>query len=380
MKRRMIGLFLTLALCLGLAVHAFAAPATAASAAPGDSWQDNVVHHYAIIIKDGICEIVQNYHEQLEISNAISVELFANITWNGLSYYTDPYPMPVIFASNPAKITYHTDTFVTGGIGWFIERYTYDDWDVFWNNRDQFWDGPGSNWDTFGWRGDESFSINEFSQLSDTGQFCIPAGTEITLGPGVYSFGARGTNCMMLIVRDSASVPADQPSSWAAEQVNTAIAAGLVPASLQSKYTQAITRAEFCTLAVALYENKKGEITGRSTFTDTTDVNVQKAAFIGVVTGMGEGRFDPNAALTREQAAVMLARLAQAAGGFLEGGMAAYTYADSAEISTWAYEGIGMMQVAGIMGGVGDNKFAPKAPYTREQSMMTVLRLYEFLK
>ena len=55
----------------------------------------------------------------------------------------------------------------------------------------------------------------------------------------------------------------DNPSGWAVAQVSAALEAGLVPPSLQQRYTQPITRAEFAALAVALYENQRGEITGR---------------------------------------------------------------------------------------------------------------------
>ena len=172
---------------------------------------------------------------------------------------------------------------------------------------------------------------------------------------------------------------ADQPSSWAAEQVEAAIAAGLVPDALQSKYTQPATRAEFCALAVELYETVTGtEITERAAFTDTADENVEKMAGLGVVTGVGEGRFDPDGTLTREQAATMLSRLAAAMGRPLTA--QAPTFADSAAVSTWAVDAVGQMQGSGIMGGVGDNAFDPQGSYSREQSMLTMLRLYESVK
>jgi hypothetical protein len=138
------------------------------------------------------------------------------------------------------------------------------------------------------------------------------------------------------------------------------------------------TRAEFAALAVALYENIKGEITGRSTFVDTDDINVEKAAYIGVVTGVGNNMFAPDNQLTREQAAVMLARLANAIGQPLP--IQASTFADNAQISSWAIEGVGQMQAAGIMGGIGNNRFAPSDPYTREQSIVTIMRLFDIVK
>ena len=173
--------------------------------------------------------------------------------------------------------------------------------------------------------------------------------------------------------------PVEQPSSWAAEQVNAAIAAGIVPESLRSQYTQATTRAEFCALAVGLYETMKGsEITERATFSDTDDVNVQKMAALGVVSGVGNGKFDPNGTLTREQAAAMLARLAEAVGKPLTA--QAPTFADSAAISAWASGAVGQVQGSGVMSGVGGNNFAPQDSYTREQSISTMLRLYELVK
>ena len=171
---------------------------------------------------------------------------------------------------------------------------------------------------------------------------------------------------------------AEKPSAWAEVEVIAAIAEGLVPQDLQSKYTQATTRAEFCALAVALYEKMKGVVTERQGFDDTSDVNVEKAAAVGIVNGVGEGRFDPNANLTREQAATMLARLADAVGEPLS--KTATTFGDKGSVSDWAVEAVGQVQAAGIMQGIGNNTFAPKDSYTREQSILTVLRLYNYLQ
>jgi len=169
--------------------------------------------------------------------------------------------------------------------------------------------------------------------------------------------------------------PSEAPSSWAVGQLNTAIAAGFVPQSLQSRYTQPITRAEFCALAVTLYEKFTGnEMTGRKAFDDTNDVNVEKMAAVGIVDGIGDNRFDPDGVLNREQAATMLSRLANALGKPLSDHAAAF--ADNNSISSWAIQGAGQVQVEGIMTGVSDNAFAPKSPYTREQSITTMMRLW----
>ena len=162
---------------------------------------------------------------------------------------------------------------------------------------------------------------------------------------------------------------------WAHEGITRAIEFGLVPPSLQGAYGQPITRAEFAALAVKLYESIRGEITGRVAFADTNDVNVQKMAYLGVVGGVGDNRFNPDGQLTREQAAAMLSRLADALGWPLINAEPNFTDFDN--ISAWAIGYVGQMQVSGIMGGVGDGRFAPGDAYTREQSIITILRMLE---
>ena len=172
---------------------------------------------------------------------------------------------------------------------------------------------------------------------------------------------------------------AELPSLWAQSYVNTAINAGLVPQNLRSRYTQTTTRAEFAALSVALYETLTGqEIAGRMQFDDTDDINVQKMGYLGVLRGNGLGIAAPNDTLTREQAATMLARLADAIGQPLP--VAAASFADNASIGPWAIEAVGQMQAMGIMGGVGNNMFAPQGSYTREQSIVTMLRLFDIVR
>lgn len=182
---------------------------------------------------------------------------------------------------------------------------------------------------------------------------------------------------MLLALLSGVAFANEKPSSWAEEQVNSAIAANFVPSSLQGYYTQATTRAEFCALNVALYESIKGEITGRATFNDTSDVNVEKLASIGVVNGVGNGAFAPKNNLTREQAATLVSRLADAIGSPLP--KQETTFSDRNSILPYALEAVGQMQAAGIMGGIGNNTFAPQNPYTREQSIVMVMRMHDYL-
>lgn len=123
------------------------------------------------------------------------------------------------------------------------------------------------------------------------------------------------TLALQLVSDTKASVVQEGASDWAVPFVTTAISQNLVPYHLQSDYTAPITRAEFCSLAVAVYEEKMGyEIDERVLFSDTTDENIEKAAGIGIVSEKSEGIFDPTAEITRQEAAIILSQLTHATG------------------------------------------------------------------
>jgi hypothetical protein len=167
-------------------------------------------------------------------------------------------------------------------------------------------------------------------------------------------------------------------SNWAQDSINQAFELGLIPAALQNNYTANATRADFAALGVTLYETLTGsEITGRTTFADTDDINVQKLAYLEIVSGVGDNNFAPNNGLTREQAAAILSRLFDALGEPLP--QANPDFTDNNLISDWAVDVVGQIQAAGVMSGMGDGSFAPQGSFTREQSIITILRIFESL-
>lgn len=171
---------------------------------------------------------------------------------------------------------------------------------------------------------------------------------------------------------------ASKPSDWAAASVQEAIQLGVVPFELQTGYTQTATRQEICALVVRFYETVTGSpVQGRVSFSDTKDEDVEKAAYLGIVNGVGDGSFHPNDPLTREQAAVMLTRLAQSMSKHLPAAEANFT--DRAEISPWALEATEAIQGCGVMNGVGGGRFAPSLSYSREQCITTLMRLYHYI-
>lgn len=163
------------------------------------------------------------------------------------------------------------------------------------------------------------------------------------------------------------------PSDWAVSVVETAKNAGYLPAELQKKYSEPITRREFCLMAADYYEKTTGTtITQLATFTDTDDLSVRKLGGLGVVAGVGQGRFAPNDSLSRQEAATILSRLSAALGNPLPQGEINYT--DNDAIADWAKAAVGQLAAAGIMHG-SNNMFSPNQPYTREQAIATLVRM-----
>lgn len=165
-----------------------------------------------------------------------------------------------------------------------------------------------------------------------------------------------------------------KPSSWAKEEVDKAMEAGYVPDHLQRNYTNPITREEFCDLAMQFFKTYTGrDILSREEFSDTSNTNVEKMGAVGVVNGIGEGKFAPKQLLTRQEAATILGRLADFIGFKLPDAEA--SFADNKKIASWAIGDVGRIAEGKVMTGVGDNKFDPLSSYTREQAILTILRL-----
>ena len=190
------------------------------------------------------------------------------------------------------------------------------------------------------------------------------------------------TNTSALSVFVSTSTnPLDSASTWAKDGITAATGKGFVPADIQGSYTNTITRAEFCRLAVKWVEyatNKKidtvlaekGLSRNPGAFTDTSDPDILAAYALGITSGSGGGQFNPNGQFNREQAAGMIMNVYKAI-GIEVSGIPASGFADIGTASSWAIPGINFVKAFGIMGGTGNNNFSPKLEYTREQSILT---------
>ena len=98
-----------------------------------------------------------------------------------------------------------------------------------------------------------------------------------------------------------------------------------------------------------------------------------QAYALNLVLGISDTVFAPQDTLTREQAATILYRLM--AGENDPGAELSLTFDDSEEISGWAREAVAFLTSRGIINGVGNNRFAPKAPVTCEEALALAVRI-----
>ena len=146
-------------------------------------------------------------------------------------------------------------------------------------------------------------------------------------------------------------------SGWALGEVGKAEAAGLAPAAFGSlPAKESITRAEFCAVSLRLFESSTGrvaELTGDRPFTDTGDPQVAAASALGLVSGRGDGTFDPDASVTRQELCVMLGNVMRTAGaGGMSGAAAPLQYQDADEVAPWAAADMANMVRRGVISGV----------------------------
>jgi len=138
------------------------------------------------------------------------------------------------------------------------------------------------------------------------------------------------------------------------------------------------------TMTRAMFVTVLGRLAGidatatSSSFDDVADglwytPYVDWAAQNGITSGKGNNKFDPNGEITRQEMAVMLLRYAKLQNIALKTGEK-IDFADSADMADWATEAIDAMSAAGLLNGVGDNKYAPTGNANRASVATLLMR------
>ena len=173
----------------------------------------------------------------------------------------------------------------------------------------------------------------------------------------------------------------DIHNHWAADNILFAASRGLLSGTSDTTFrpNTGMTRGMFVTALGRLADiNPDSYKTGK--FTDVkADAYyapyVNWAAQNGIVEGVTATTFAPDSNINREQMAVIMANYAKKLGYDLPKTLQAVTFADNAQISSWAKNAVRAMQQAGILAGKNGNKFDPKGTATRAE-VATILRRF----
>lgn len=174
--------------------------------------------------------------------------------------------------------------------------------------------------------------------------------------------------------------------SWATNYVTYLAARGIIGGIGNDQYGSQnnVTRADF---VVMLSRIAGTDLSGfnNSSFTDVSAdayyrQAVEWAAKNGITSGIGGGKFAPNANITRQDMAVMLQKFALNQGITLSATAGQATFADQSSIASYATSAAAAMQKAGVIGGKeftgkSGQYFAPKDNATRVETtkMLTIV-------
>ena len=210
---------------------------------------------------------------------------------------------------------------------------------------------------------------------------------------------------------DAVVLPDDVPSPWAYDEVHQAIVLGMVPWDLQNHWRFAITRVEFAKMVVHFLAFQHG-FSSDSSFVSAycptapgrdglplgvasswwnvfcgewgpfTDLAVPEergygntAYALGIFNGRSSTTFDPDSPITRQEAAAILMRCYRLYGGDVQAEDPAPALSDWDAVADWARDDAAVLLEWKVMQGSG-GAFDPQGTYTREQAVLTLLRLY----
>jgi len=133
-----------------------------------------------------------------------------------------------------------------------------------------------------------------------------------------------------------------------------------------------MTRAEFVQVLANMEKVNLASFAGGTAAFNDIDGHwsypaVQWAQSVGITSGVGDGRFAPNANVTRQEMARLLNNYIAFRNIALARNAATPAFTDAGAISDWATDDVAAIQATGLMRGYPDGSFAPARPTTRAE-------------
>lgn len=193
-------------------------------------------------------------------------------------------------------------------------------------------------------------------------------GGSTTGGGGGSSSGGGstggGTTYLPPSYEPSAETPfADMVGHWAKEYVSVLKINGAANGYGDGTFRpdESVTRAEFVKMIAAICSVADSD---EAAFDDVTDDKwyfgaVNGAYWSGIVGGVGEGRFDPESRIRRQDATVIINRIKNYSTGH------GTSFADARSVADYAADAVAALANAGVINGYVDGTFRPQMTVTR---------------
>lgn len=177
------------------------------------------------------------------------------------------------------------------------------------------------------------------------------------------------TNVYTLKANVSAQFTDVNPGDWYYDNVMRAVELGILSGKGNGTFapSESITRRDFAIMLAQALGHSNSE-PASSPFVDVADddYGVSSIAYLyekNIAAGDNEGKFNPNAKITRQEAATLLAKAFGATGTSSE------LYNDDAAIASWAKSFVYACKEAGLMkGDAGTGNFRPTSTITRAEA------------
>ncbi|SFT24596.1 S8 family serine peptidase [Paenibacillus sp. BC26] len=183
------------------------------------------------------------------------------------------------------------------------------------------------------------------------------------------------------IVQVTPKTFADVTAHWAKKEIELLASALLVKGTSTSTFSPSstVTRAEFAAMLARALGLEMVD-----TATAFADVLADKwyasavhaVVEAGIVSGRSKDSFAPNATITREEMAVMLAGAFKFAGK--SSAATSLSFTDKGSIAGWAKDAVAQAAGAGILQGNNEGAFAPKAHATRAEAAVVLKRWLQY--
>ena len=215
-----------------------------------------------------------------------------------------------------------------------------------------------------------------------------PGTTNNNKGPvGAYVVGSIGTDVGGIkqneVDNDKVYFTDIENYDWAEEYINRLAANGIISGNGNGQFEpeRKVTRAEFLKMLLGALDlvSDNAECSFEDVLkTDWSYPYIASAFSQGITSGIDDKNFGKDNLITRQEAAAFMHRGAVRTFIPMEQNRSS-EFSDSDKIAPWAKRSINILFGAGLINGVGDNRFDPDGYTTRAQAAKMVCSLFDLL-